>query len=183
MNATPLNVTREAAHAALLEYRRHRATYDAQDKEIARIYWAISRGRKVISAFDAIREAGIDELGRPKLALMRADQKEVRCIAWNSSEVIYTSTHRSRAAEWYFVIPWLGRAVQHRHTISALLPRIPPQHRPENLADYHLLWEADWQSIPSDPYLLKRIGKDAWVILAGWDLSEVELNVLRAHQT
>ena len=34
---------------------------------------------------------------------------------------------------------------------------------------YHLLWEADWTAIPRDPYLLKRIGRDAWVVLADPD--------------
>lgn len=41
---------------------------------------------------------------------------------------------------------------------------------------YHILWEAEWSPIPPrDPMLLRRIGKaDLWVVVAHWDLTEVE---------
>lgn len=65
------------------------------------------------------------------------------------------------------------------------MPRIPPQHRPaaKHLSGYHILFEADWRSIPADPYLLKKIGKDAWAVVAAWDLTEVELLVMRSNAT
>ncbi len=183
MNADPFNVTAGDARAALLEYRRHRAVHDARDKEISRIYYAISRGRKVISVNDAIVRGGIDEMGRPHLAIMRADQETVRCGAWHSGVVDFTTDPRSRSGDLNFDIPWPDRAVLHPGFLRALLPRIPPQYRPakQELSKYHVLWEADWTSIPRDPLLLKRIGKDAWVVLAAWNLTDVELNVLRAH--
>lgn len=190
MNVQPMNVDMAQAQVALREYKAHRNVYDKRDWEIERIYRAIARGKTVISAFDAIRAAGVDERGNPRLALMRADQEVCLCERWDSDAIVLKSTHgNSQAAEWYFKIPWPNRPAINRladryRMSSALLPRIPPQHRPASghLLNYHLLWEANWQDIPRDPYLLRRIGKDAWVVLAAWDLTDVEVSVLRSHQ-
>lgn len=183
MNVPSFNVTQEQARQALLEYKQHRGVYDRRDWEIERIYRQIAKGKKVISAFNAIRDAGVDELGRPRLAIMRADQPIVRCTACYSDEVIFYNGRASRARDWHFAIPWAGRARRGESYLQARLPRIPPQHRPaKDLYNYHLLWEADWTDVPSDPMLLKRISQDAWIVLAAWDLTEVELNVLRSRQ-
>jgi len=182
MTVQPIAVDRLAAQAALKEYKAHRSVYDKRDWEIEKIYRQIARGRTVISVNDAIVRGGIDDLGRPRLAIMRADQTAVQCSTWRSDTVTFTNEHHSQAAEWHFEIPWPGRA-RTSSRLRALLPRIPPQHRPApgTLGKYHILWEADWTAIPHDPYLLKRIGKDAWVVLAAWDLTDVEMSVLRAH--
>lgn len=184
MNVSPLNVTKAQAIEALKEYRAHRSVYDRRDWEIERIYRQIARGKTVISVNDAIVRGGIDELGRPRLAIMRADQETVICSAWMRTEVIFTNEGRSRAADWHFRIPWPDRAAfPSSARLTARLPRIPPQHRPpaNKLSKYHVLWEADWTALPRDPMLLRRIGQDAWIVLAAWDLTDVELSVLRAR--
>ena len=190
MNVQPLGVTAEEAAIALVEYKAHRSTYDKRDWEIERIYRQIAKGRTVISVNDAIVRGGLDDLGRPKLAIMRADQRVCVCRPYDYSDrIVISNEHRGRAAEWHFEIPWAGRppinpAYRAKWWFEALLPRIPPQHRPPGgqLAKYHILWEADWTAIPRDPLLLRRIGRDAWVVLAAWDLTDVEMSVLRAHQ-
>jgi hypothetical protein len=185
MNVAPMNVTQDAALEALKTYKAHRNVYDKRDWEIERIYRQIAKGHQVISVEDAIRKAGVDELGRPKLAIMRADQKEVICDTGYTDWVTFKNVYGSRAAEWCFRIPWRNRGGPNRWQDSrALLPRIPPQFRPAHgdLSNYHLLWEADWTDIPRDPYLLKRLSKDAWVVLAAWDLTDVEVSVLRAQR-
>jgi hypothetical protein len=182
MNVQPLSVTREQATAALREYKAHRNVYDKRDWEIERIYRQIARGKTVISAFDAIRRAGIDAQGRPRLALCEADATHCLCER-NRNEVIFGRP--SGVWRWQAVrkirIPWTG--FQSATSLRAALPRIPPQYRPvaSALSNYHILWEADWQDIPRDPYLLRRIGKDAWVVLAAWELTDVELSALRAR--
>ena len=191
MNVQPLAVTQEAALVALVEYKAHRATHDKRDWEIERVYRQIAKGKTIISVNDAIRRGGVDELGRPKLAIMRADQEVAMCRPYDYSDRIEIGNQwNKRGAEWHFDIPWPDRPPLLHHTqrkqwrYSAQLPRIPPQHRPPagELIKYHILWEADWTAIPRDPYLLKRIGKDAWLVLAAWDLTDVEVSVLRAHQ-
>lgn len=180
MNVQEMAVSQEAALAALREYRQHRNVYDARDWEIERIYRQIAKGKTVISVASAIRGAGLDELNRPRLAFGRADDESCRCSV-ESGRVVFS---RPRTNLGKLVIDWPG--VTYKSTsswISAVTPRIPPQHRPASgqLSKYHILWEADWKQIPRDPYLLKRIGKDAFVVLAAWDLTDVELSVLRAH--
>ena len=184
MNAT---VTQEAALLMLNEYRQHRALYDKRDWEIERIYRAISKGKTIISVHQAIIHAGLNAEGWPKLAVMRADQQICICERYHTDRITLRADTPSRAAEWYFEIPWANRppAPAAFWRATALLPRIPPQHRPPQgtLPSYHLLWEANWtQMQPVDPYLLRRIGKDAWVVVAAWELTEVEISVLRAHQ-
>jgi hypothetical protein len=184
MNVQPFAVTQERAREALNQYKSNRRVYDRRDWEIERIYRAIALGKTVISAYDAIRRGGLDDYGRPRLAIMRADQETCVCERYHDKRMVIRNTFNSKAAEWYFDIPWPGKppALYSGNSDVARLPRIPPQHRPASgLQKYHLLWEADWTEIPSDPYLLKRIGKDAWVVLAAWDLTEVELSVLRVH--
>nr|RAW03963.1 hypothetical protein DBT41_10200 [Aerococcus urinae] len=65
----------------------------------------------------------------------------------------------------------------------AKVPIIPVHLRPRHaLANYHILWEADWHEVPYDPYLLRRIGKgDMWLVVAMWDLTEVERSALSAR--
>src|SRR5581483_10895268 len=109
MNIQALSVTQQQAAEALLQYKEHRDTYDKRDWEIERIYRAITRGKVVVPALEAIRNAGIDEQGYPKLAIMRADQQACRCIAWRGDKVTITNEHRSTAREWHFEIPWPER--------------------------------------------------------------------------
>lgn len=180
MNVAELAVTKEAALAALGEYKKHRDVYDRKDWEIERIYRAISKGKTVISVNDSIRNAGLDEKGRPRLAICQAHAHT--CIyspSWDSATFGIGPDNVGKVS-----VPWLGLGYSHGRA-TALLPRIPPQHRPHGnaLSNYHILWEADWKDIPSDPYLLRKIGKDAWVVLAAWDLTDVEMSVLRAHRS
>jgi hypothetical protein len=190
MNIQHVNVSKEAAHAALLEYKQHRDRYDKRDWEIERIYRQIAKGNIVISAGDAIRAAGLDSKGRPKLAICEAHATHCVCSLGHADITFGIFKNAWSEGVGRFKVAWpnldhgwiKGAVVPGR--LVAQLPRIPPQHRPagDTLARYHLLWEADWTDMPRDPYLLKRIGKDAFVVLAAWDLTDVEMMVLRAHQ-
>jgi hypothetical protein len=184
MEVQHLNVSQQQAFAALKVYKEHRNVYDKRDWEIERIYRAIAKGKMVISVVDAIRRGGLDALGRPKLAVSRADEPSVRCDVMTNSMVRFLPRSANR---WIIEVPWPGIQQPQRAGwwMHAQIPRVPPQFRPPEkaLKSYHILWEADWVELPRDPMLLKRIGKDAWVVLAAWDLTDVEISVLRAHQT
>lgn len=182
MNHIPIHFDKQAAREALAAYKAHRNTYDKRDWEIERIYRAIAAGKKVIAALESIRAVGLDDKGRPKLAICRADAESVLC-QYERGKVTFGLRARSmwRLNQKISVsIPEVGFRTQS----AALLPRIPPQYRPQHsaLSNYHVLWEAEWEDIPCDPMLLRRIGKDAWVVLAAWDLTAVEMSVLRAER-
>ena len=64
------------------------------------------------------------------------------------------------------------------------MPLVPIDLRPKRgLANYHILWEAIWQNVPPvDPLLLRRVGPgDLWIVVAAWDLTEVEQAALAAR--
>lgn len=184
MQVQPLGVTQEQAVIALREYKAHRGVYDKRDWEIERIYRQIARGKTVISVQDAIVRAGLDDKRRPRLAICKAHALE--CVCRFNGNTATFGIHDPMRGLWdkgtgRITIDW--PSIGYTDPGIALLPRIPPQYRPRTaLSGYHLLWEADWTAIPRDPYLLKQIGRDAWVVLAAWDLTGVEMSVLRAHQ-
>ena len=187
MNVQPL-ATQDAARAAFIQYRKHRDVYDKMDLEIERIYRAISKGKLVISARQAIVGAGFDMQGRPRLAICKAHAES--CIFRREGHgeatfgIFNPGDNSWQKGTGRIRIPW-PQLPYGGSGARALLPRIPPQYRPTRgrLALYHILWEADWQDLPKDPMLLKRIGNDAWVVVAAWDLTDVELSVLREHRS
>jgi len=66
------------------------------------------------------------------------------------------------------------------------VPLIPVHLRPKRgLANYHILWEAEWRRLPPvDPLLIRRLGKgDLWVVVAAWDLTEVERAAIAARMS
>ena len=66
--------------------------------------------------------------------------------------------------------------------VRAIVPNIPPALRPKRgLRLYTILWEAEWSAdptAPTDPALLRRLGGDLYILLATWDLTELERAVL-----
>ena len=64
-------------------------------------------------------------------------------------------------------------------TLKAVVPTIPPDLRPKaKLSNYWILWEADWEEVPTDPMLLRHLGGSMYAVMAQWDLTEVERAVL-----
>lgn len=68
----------------------------------------------------------------------------------------------------------------------ALVPSIPVHLRPNgDLADYWILWEAVWETLapapPEDPFLLKHIEGHIYTVLAQWDLTPLERQILDGH--
>lgn len=176
IDAPVMDVSQRDAEKALSAYKIHRSSYDTRDWEIEKIYRAIAKGKKVISVRKAIQQAGVDSQNRPKLAIAPAHLQRVRCVR-NRDEVVFTNWPDGRIE---IKIPFPGMI--NANSCQALMPRIPPQHRPAQsvLKHYHILFEADWTAAPPvDPYLLRRISSDAWIILAAWELTEVELSVIR----
>jgi hypothetical protein len=182
MNVEKIVVDRKKARELYREYKAHSSYGEKIDREIQRAYQLIAQGRMVIKALESIRVAGLNEQGLPKLAIANATATQVHLQRWaNGSAVMASkryerrSTHRIVFQTGAFNFPppapnsWYS-------DIHAALPIIPIKHRPkEALANYHVLWEAEWRPIPPvDPMLLRRIGGDMWLVVAAWDLTEVE---------
>ena len=182
-----ITMPRQEARSAFLAYRR--AFRDAKDKEQAkqdgalmRGYRAIVNGQSVIDLHQAMRGAGVNAQGLPKLAICRAD--ETHCT------VIMTANGRAHfyrgEDRWSFRTTPVSVPVDtfprnpNGTRGTAILPSIPPQFRPPAKLDgYYLLWEAEWRKVvPVDPMLLKHLGGSLYAVLAQWDLTPLERAVL-----
>ena len=68
-----------------------------------------------------------------------------------------------------------------RNRLKSAVPHIPPELRPEHkLENYHILFEATWQVYPVDPFLLRRIIGPLFAVVAEWELTALEAELL-AH--
>ncbi len=190
MQTETIVVDRAEARALYRKYREHQHYAKPIDWEIQRTYQLIAQGRVVIKAIDSIVAAGLDEMQLPKLAIVRADAEECFWLPTRGGGGAFAMTnmlrrereHQSRRvtiAEG----TWPDQS-RSRNSYRAVVPLIPIHLRPKRgLQNYHVLWEAEWRPAPPvDPLLLRRIGvSDLWVVLAAWDLTEVEQAALAAQ--
>ena len=197
MEATHVTVERDEAERLYRKYKEHQAYSSPIDWEIQRTYQLLAQGKVVIKAIESVVKSGVDEKGLPKLALGRATLKEVHLQRNVDGSGLMTSTtgwrqpkrdtFNYRADTFTFpteTFPMRTWGAGGREPVSwprAQVPLIPIHLRPRRaLQNYHILWEAEWQPIPPrDPYLLRRIGDaDLWLVVAHWDLTEVERGAL-----
>jgi len=182
-NSAVLAVDPAAAKKALQEYREARAVATDEDRAIMTAYRAIARGKVVIQALQSIRNAGRDERGLPKLAMVRADATRCRCEIGKTTVTFSPATATWRARKQRVTVDRMPEAAPGPRGWFddgiAIVPLVPLNLRPKyGLKNYSILWEADWKAVPHDPLLLRHLKGDLWLVLAAWDLSEVERAVL-----
>jgi hypothetical protein len=196
MDALPVTIDREKAQELYRAYLTHQHYETPIDEEIRRVYRLIAKGRMIIQALESVKRAGVGADGFPKLAIARADQKQQTLTFHADGSATMSPTawlrRRSRSGVSKMNFEWPARAfeVQTRANrpwrATAIVPLIPLPQRPKRgLENYHILWEAEWTgAVPFDPMLLRRLGRgDLWLVVAGWDLTEVERAALatRVH--
>lgn len=179
-------VDREQARELWQKYQSHVHRMTPADAEIAAIYKRIAQGKTVIRALESIRVAGLDNQGLPKLAIARADMthcywhaRENRC---QFGERRWMNSNGNRSRSKNIDMDW-PNIRQINGTPEAVVPLIPVHLRPKRgLQNYHILWEAEWtKRYPVDPFLLRRFGGDAWLVVAAWDLTDVERAVMSSR--
>lgn len=188
---------RYAAYLKALREKKHTLREHRRRDEAAKLaFLELSRGRKVIDLKKTIANAGVDDQNRPLLAAIRADATRCQYRCWgNRSEPTFAVPTAGRwdkeSAKIKSVIqmppgslPEFYRPIRggkHWPTLTAIVPMVPPELRPEKtrLSGLVILWEADWEDAPIDPLLLRPLGGDIYSVLAAWDLTEVERGVLR----
>lgn len=190
MNLPLITMPAGVAKEKLREYRA--ALHQDAEGEYAaatRAYGALARGRKLLNLRDAFRLAPVDQLGRPHLAIARADRKQV-WLRWDAQadRVRFRSVEhewrvRGRADE---IRVQMGRTPIGGKDLAgvAMVPMTPPaQKGSRNLERHFVLWEveqwAERRPLPDrDPYLLKHLAGDLCVVVAEWDLTEVERAIM-----
>jgi hypothetical protein len=192
METVNLEIPRKQARQLYREYKKHLHYSTPVDDEIRRAYQLMAQGRLIVKAIESVAKAGLNDKKLPKLALVRADAMECKLITHHDGSATMTSEPRlwrrgnAAASKWidFPVGSFPGVSSSFRGHI-AIVPGVPVHLRPKRgLANYHILWEAEWSRvIPKDPMLVRRIGAqaDLWLVVASWDLTEVERTVLASR--
>lgn len=192
MNLPIIDIPRAVARQHFLDYRRAvRARAQCEDELLMRGYRALSQGRQIISVAEAIAQGGVGSDGLPQMAICRADAE--RCfVRYERSGVVRFAANSSgvfgrgrvdrsliRVFRPGMLPTYPGQAWIPREG-EARVPLVPAGLRPaHSLGNYFILWEATWNRIaPTDPALLKAIGGGLYIVLAVWNLTELERAVI-----
>ena len=206
-NTPTITIPKEEAKEIYGEYKE--AVKTRKEKvyhDLKKTYYHLSKGHKVLDIFEVFKKSGVNKKGEPNLAISVVGKNEVRFCKesggagifydegekWNKSRVrLPSNTFPNWEREDTGETNWQGRKVSTitRDVIKTKVPIVPAYLLPTKrgkLDNYYILWEAsDWQvsedSMPKakDPFLLKRINANAFVILAEWDLTKVEQAIIR----
>lgn len=190
-----ISQAREIATIKWREYRQAiKNTNNDNYKDLAKAYNQLKNGRKLIDIAKVIQKGGVDKNTlHPKLAIAQAKSTEIRCEYSKNGSVNFIN--KNKRWEWHpqksdvsliNCLPIIPDSIfenqfEHSFRLKAPVPLIPPSALPKKITnDYYILWEVDvWKKIPpTDPYLLKRITNNLFVVLAGWDLTEIEKAVM-----
>lgn len=198
----PLTMDRQKAKELYRQYREHcRSKHTPEDRGIMLGYRALSEGKAVIDLYDVFRRCPADDNGLPRLAVGRAhwthcwfergwatEAAEFRSKEWmpyrnktnnSHSRIRIPATVMNPKTARYYHRPEGGIGHRRNGNCRAVVPIIPANVRPKTaLERYHLLWEAEWDIVPKDPFLLRHLHGSLYAVLAQWDLTELERMVL-----
>lgn len=195
MDVATITMPRDEARAKLREYRRglHRRA-DEEWERAAVAYEAAAEGKPLIVLSQALASCPRDEFARPRLAIARADQRQIRYRRWSSENAeefeIWNVHPRMRDRVMPVAFTGARPAMAPNRTFIdgyALIPIVPPDvRRRRDLSRHFILWDVErWSSGPisatpdRDPYLLERVADDLFAVVGEWDLTEIERAVMR----
>ena len=191
MQTQEITLDRGRARELWRAYRTHQHYSEPIDQEIQRAYKQIAQGRVVIQALESIKAAGLDEKELPHLAIVRADATECFLTMEADGSARFSDVNGWGTDHWarhHVNLPVgsfpITKERRRWSAAKAVVPLIPIHLRPKRgLQNYHVLWEAEWTRIPPrDPMLLRRLGRgDLWLVVAAWDLTEVERAAIAAR--
>ncbi len=194
----------EVYKAALGNMRtQERAVY----ADLSRVFYHMKNGRAVIDVHLAIREAGLNRQSLPKIALVRADYDAAFFHRANPGRGYFTGhdgrwlpgpgAGPMRTRRQDVAVPvntwedWSSDQLRmDRDWWTSPKPLIPPKLLPNRgtLANYYVLWEVKtWErpeevrTVPRDPILMKRLSPNVFVVMADWEVSDVEAAVIRGR--
>jgi hypothetical protein len=199
MEAARIMMERSEARELYEKYQGAVHYGTGMDKEIARAYRLLSQGKLIIKALESVKAAGLGDDGLPMLAISRADATKCFLTLRDDGRAEFAMNPRDRNLsprtirfaektfspnpEHFPRLSWSTTGRSNTRHGEAIVPIVPVHLRPKAaLNNYHILWEADWREVPRDPFLLRRLGKgDLWLVLAMWDLTEIERAALQAR--
>lgn len=186
MQVQTIEIPKDKARAAYLSYREQVKTQRTKDLELMRkAYLAASQGKKLVDIFEVFSKLGTDNQKRPMLAICRGGFKWVHYRAYDDGAVFKGNDglrwYSNNQTSWNSVrLRGIGYPRNYSHDHRAMVPIVPAHLRPASaIANYHILFEPRWESVPADPILLKHLGGTLYAVLASWDETPIENAVLR----
>ncbi len=176
-------------------------------KDMKSCMYELKQGKELIDIWKVMEKIGLNKNYEPKMAIARADWKEVIFIKQDAGRGFFSDreTSWSQSSEGHIDIKpntfmeW-PRVKEEREVhgtknkvkidgwqivkdkIKTKVPIIPAQLLPDSdIKGFYILWEVDhWEDLPKkeDPILLKRITENLFVILGAWDVTELEQSVI-----
>ena len=197
MNVNTLVISEEEALFKLDEYKALQGRQRREeDDQLQSLYASISKGARVLNLRAAFQQTGLNANGQPKLAIARANWRDVHFrpraamgknfVSWS---VVDGAGGFSPHRNWNCLASvqnlWLPGGTFDdlkltRQGLKSPVPHIPPACRPKfGLHNYHILFEVEeWQTYPTDPFLLRRISGMLFMVEAEWDLTPLEAELL-----
>lgn len=189
MNVQTITMAKSEAKQHFREYQQAvRQTNRKEDVALMRGFKALGKGQTLIDVHAAMKFAGLNERHQPKLAICRADATHCWWKGWYDGASVFSMDNMSlwrwsakvrrsvRFPKNTFGSTVFDSGKSHR----AVVPSIPPRLRPKiAYSNLHILWEAEWETVPADPMLLRHLDGALYVVLAAWDLTELEKAVLK----
>lgn len=194
MNASIIEMPQDEARTKLLAYQEEHHSDAAEFNAACEVgYESLAAGKRLLHLSKSFRQAGLDEKDRPRLAIARADRKEVS-MRWRRRIAVFNASYKSEEHARNSC-PTLIRdvsmeapnAVETWRRWFALAPAVPADVRPPTgqLRQWFVLWEVEeWfassrtMTAPRDPFLLEHIGGELYAVLAEWELTPLEQAVL-----
>lgn len=155
----------------------------------------LKKGQALLDIAQVFRACEFDEKGIPRLAICRADAKEV-CLERPGNSLLgtYKANDRSlyrrfgpTSKSLHVLVQFSRPGFQSWSYRYAPVPMIPADVIPAkgHRSEWHILWEVDHWSEKSqralasrDPILLKHIQGSLYAVLAEWDLTPVEVAIM-----
>jgi hypothetical protein len=189
MNLSTIEAPIEEAKAKLDEYRNSvKDTHDETDRQIMKGYQALAEGKSLIHLRDAIATGGFNPSLLPNLAVGRMTDPRINVRVYSDRLQFFPAA----MGDWVRndnmglnsgvvriaidrPAPPVGVS-RTRDRASAIVPLVPPALRPKKAKHrYFVLFEADWLPVPPrDPALIRHLVGELWVVLATWDLTDLE---------
>lgn len=199
MNIQLITEDREVAREKrrILRRQLHRRA-EAEYQALEAAYGSLVEGKPVLSLLDAITAGGVDEKGRPRLAIARADRRQVRVdrrhahVTFDCHSRTWSGSVRGRTSP-SLSVELFGVDLPKSHaweTGYAMVPIVPPEivqqvRGTTNLQYFYTLFEVEaWADRPHlvspdrDPFLLRDLGHGLYSVIAQWDLTELERTVM-----
>jgi len=176
-------------------------------RDLHRVYGHMQHGGKAINLIESFKKVGVNENFNPKLAICRADGKICYCYKNPDGSAVFSFARDIQAARKSYrdvgfpidTFKFLAKGETwinwEKRQIATPVPIIPASilnpinqesEKPPikyGLNNYHIIWEVEkWKRVPPrDPILVKLINGNVALVLAHWDLTELERAVIQGR--